>query len=137
MQFAAGGAVVAEVGEGAGVGVKLIGPVRFGPGRVEHDQPDLVPGSLAHRAEPALVAHPGQEPGQRIVRRVPRGPALVDPVYDEVAAAELIKSDRLNNIHQASVSSPGMPQGRSPQGLMSIKGDKRSRSQSGGCKPAG
>jgi hypothetical protein len=60
---------------------------------------------------PPWLPTPWQEPGQRVVRRVPRIPALVNPVHHQVAPAELTKFDRLSIIHQASLPSRRMTHG--------------------------
>ena len=102
-----------RIGERADVGVEFIGPVRIGAGCAQHDQPDRVLGGSAHRAESALIADAWQEPGQRVVCCVACGPTLVDPVQHEITTGELVESDRLRRIHQASVPPAAEISGRS------------------------
>jgi hypothetical protein len=87
-QLTAGRAVVPELGERAAVRVEFIRPVRLGAGRVQHHQPDGIPGKAPHGAEPARIASAGQELTRWIVRFISGRAALVDMVQHQVVRSD-------------------------------------------------
>ena len=103
MKLPAGRSIVAEVGKSARVNVQDVWPVGFCTGGVQHGQPDRVSCHTSIRAKPALIAN-RQQPGERIVARVPRCTTAVDTLKEQVSIHQIVEAHSSNRIHQGHLS---------------------------------